>query len=116
MSKTMKFPCLTTSWDDGHPLDFRVADLLERHGLTGTFYIPKICQTPTMTESQLRELSQRFEIGAHTINHLFLDTIDDEKAGREIADSKTWVEQTTGKPCPLFCPPGGKFQIGRAHV
>ena len=110
MSKTMTFPCLTTSWDDGHPLDFRIADLLEKYGLAGTFYIPKICQTPTMSEPQVRELSQRFEIGAHTINHLFLDTIDDAQAGREIADSKNWVEQTTGKPCPIFCPPGGKFK------
>lgn len=105
----MNYPCLTTSWDDGHPLDFRIADLLDKYGLSGTFYIPRKCQTPTMSQSQVRELSQRFEIGAHTINHLFLDTIDDSAAQREIADSKIWVEQTIGKSCPIFCPPGGKF-------
>ena len=27
---------LTTSWDDGHPHDFRVAELLTKYGLAGT--------------------------------------------------------------------------------
>jgi hypothetical protein len=105
----MTFPCLTTSWDDGHPLDFRIADLLSRYGLTGTFYVPRQCQTPTMSEDQVRELSRYFEIGAHTMHHLFLDQCGHEMARTEIHDSRQWVEQLTGKPCPMFCPPGGKF-------
>lgn len=105
----MTFPCLTTSWDDGHPLDFRVADLLSKYGLTGTFYIPRQCQTPTMSEDQVRELSRYFEIGAHTMHHLFLDQCGQQTAHQEINQSKQWVEQLTGQPCPMFCPPGGKF-------
>lgn len=109
----MTFPCLTTSWDDGHPLDFRVADLLSKYGLTGTFYIPRQCQTPTMTEDQVRELSRYFEIGAHTMHHVFLNSCGDDTARSEIQDSKKWVEEMTGKPCPMFCPPGGKFSERR---
>lgn len=109
----MMFPCLTTSWDDGHPLDFRVADLLSKYGLTGTFYIPRHCQTPTMSEDQVRELSRYFEIGAHTMNHVFLNSCGDETARQEITDSKAWVENLTGKTCPMFCPPGGKFNDRR---
>jgi peptidoglycan/xylan/chitin deacetylase (PgdA/CDA1 family) len=105
----MNFPCLTTSWDDGHPLDFRIADLLSKYGLTGTFYIPRHCQTPTMSEDEVRELSRYFEIGAHTMHHVFLDGCTDPVARQEIGESKKWVEQVTGKPCPMFCPPGGKF-------
>lgn len=30
----------TSSWDDGHPLDLRVADLLARCGVKGTCYVP----------------------------------------------------------------------------
>ncbi len=100
---------LTTSWDDGHPLDFRVADMLARHGLTGTFYIPRLAPTGTMTVSQVRDLGSAFEIGSHTMNHVFLDTASDEQARREIFDSRAWVEDTIGRPCPMFCPPGGKF-------
>jgi peptidoglycan/xylan/chitin deacetylase (PgdA/CDA1 family) len=109
----MNFPCLTTSWDDGHPLDFRIADLLSKYGLTGTFYIPRHCQTPTMSEEKVRELSRYFEIGAHTINHVFLDTCTDEVAKQEIHESKKWIEQVTEKPCAMFCPPGGKFDQTR---
>ena len=109
----MNFPCLTTSWDDGHPLDFRVADLLSKYGLTGTFYIPRRCSTPTMSEEQVRELSRFFEIGAHTMNHVFLNSCGDQTAKQEIEDSKQWVEAITGKPCTMFCPPGGKFNDRR---
>jgi len=109
----MNFPCLTTSWDDGHVLDFRIADLLSRYGLTGTFYIPRQSQTPTMSEDQVRELSRYFEIGAHTMHHTFLDTCTEQTAKQEIEESKQWVQEVTGKPCPMFCPPGGKFNEKR---
>ena len=101
--------CITTSWDDGHVLDFRIADLLNKHGLHGTFYIPRNASTGVMSESKARELSATFEIGAHTMEHVFLDTVDNAIAQREILNSKSWVEQVTGKACPMFCPPGGKF-------
>src|SRR3954462_3060939 len=91
----MTFPCLTTSWDDGHPLDFRIADLLSKYGLTGTFYIPRHCQTPTIPEIQVRELSRYFDIGAHTMHHVFLDACNDATAQQEIEQSKQWVEQLT---------------------
>lgn len=100
---------ITTSWDDGHPLDLRLADLLERYGVHGTFYIPRHCQTPTLSESEVRQLSQRFEIGAHTLDHVFLNSANDSVAARQIRGSKAWVEEVTGKPCSMFCPPGGKF-------
>src|SRR5688500_4566900 len=100
---------ITTSWDDGHPSDLRVAELLTRHGLTGTFYIPRSIETGVMPESAVRDQSPSFEIGAHPLNHVFLATADDATARSEIAGSKKWVENVTGKPCTMFCPPGGKF-------
>ena len=100
---------ITTSWDDGNPLDFRIADLLARYGLRGTFYIPREASTGVMSERKVRELSQTFEIGAHTMRHVFLDTAADALARAEIHDSKAWVQEVTGNPCPMFCPPGGKF-------
>jgi hypothetical protein len=101
--------CMTTSWDDGHPLDFRIADLLDANGLCGTFYIPQSADTGTMPANDVRRLSERFEIGAHTIHHTFLDTVDEPTAKAEIAGSKAWVEDVTGEPCKMFCPPAGKF-------
>jgi hypothetical protein len=104
-----KLALMTTSWDDGHPSDFRLAGLLSKYGLTGTFYIPQRAENVTMSEAQIREMSQRFDIGAHTMRHTFLDTADQPTAEREITESKNWIEKLTGKPCTMFCPPGGRF-------
>jgi len=107
---------ITTSWDDGHPLDLRVADLLANHNLQGTFYVPMRTPKGNLTPAQVRELADAFEIGAHTLHHVFLTRTDDAEGEREIAQSKQWIEQTTGKPCDMFCPPGGKYTRGHLLV
>jgi hypothetical protein len=100
---------ITTSWDDGHPLDLRVAELLTKYGLLGTFYIPMTAENGTMTAAQLRELSLVFEIGAHTLHHTVLTGATEQQASQEIVGSKSWLENNTGRPCLMFCPPEGKY-------
>jgi hypothetical protein len=100
---------ITTSWDDGHPLDLRVAELLSKYGLHGTFYIPMSAENETMPVALIRELSLGFEIGAHTLHHTILTKATEQKAWQEIAGSKSWLEGNTGLPCPMFCPPKGKY-------
>src|SRR5439155_17320091 len=107
---------ITTSWDDGHPLDLRVAEMLSRHGLTGTFYIPRRIETGVMTGAQMRELSDRFEVGAHTLNHVFLPDADNATVQQEIAGSKAWVEDITGKKCLMFCPPAGRYKARHSKM
>jgi peptidoglycan/xylan/chitin deacetylase (PgdA/CDA1 family) len=101
---------LTTSWDDGHPLDFRIAEMLERYGLAGTFYVPRQAETEVMSTAQVQELSKHFEIGAHTLDHVRLHDIPEAEARRQMSSSRAWVEEITGKPCEVFCFPGGKFR------
>ena len=105
---------ITTSWDDGHPLDLRIADLLARYGLPGTFYVPRVAENGTMTLDQIRELSCAFEIGAHTLDHVTLTCAVEQQAWHEIAGSKSWLEDSTGLPCLMFCPPQGKYS--RRHL
>jgi peptidoglycan-N-acetylglucosamine deacetylase len=101
---------ITTSWDDGHPRDLRVAELLTKYGLRGTFYVPAATQRARMTEREVRRLAESFEVGSHTLSHLDLTRTTMERARREIADSKTWIEDNTGRPCRMFCPPRGKYR------
>lgn len=105
----MKTTYITTSWDDGHQFDLRVAELLTKHRLQGTFYIPMTSENRTMTVPHIRELSRAFEIGAHTLHHAVLTEATDQQAWQEIADSKSWLENGTGLPCLMFCPPKGKY-------
>ena len=110
----MKQTYITTSWDDGHQLDLRVAELLTKYRLHGTFYIPKATENGTMKAAQVRELSRAFEIGAHTLRHVVLTSTTDQQAWQEIIGSKSWVEENTGLPCLMFCPPTGKYS--NCHV
>jgi len=110
MSKTNRTFVMTTSWDDGHPLDLRVAELLAKSGLTGTFYVPRSSQKPVMNHSQIRELSSSFEIGSHTLEHVTIDRLPDREARIQLSGSREWIEELTGKSCRVFCFPGGKFR------
>ena len=100
---------LTTSWDDGHVDDLRVAEMLSRHGLTGTFYVPRASFLPVMADAKVRELAGVHEVGAHTMTHPDLTRCDDREAQRQILDSRAWVSDVTGRGCEVFCPPWGRF-------
>jgi len=105
---------LTTSWDDGHPLDLGIAELLAKHDLRGTFYVPLENARPTLSSAQIRDLSSAFEIGAHTLHHLVLTKLPNERARAEIVESKNRLEEITGKMCSVFCFPSGKYSA--AHL
>jgi peptidoglycan-N-acetylglucosamine deacetylase len=101
---------ITTSWDDGHPADLRVAALLEKYGVAGTFYVPRVSQRAVLRGRDIRELSRRFEIGGHTLEHLYLPRLSDSEASAQISGSRQWIEDLTGGHCRVFCFPGGKYR------
>lgn len=101
---------IMTSWDDGTVHDLRVAEMLDRYGVPGTFYpTPTTMHAPRLTEAQIEELSGRFEIGAHSITHPRLPGVPRDDAWREITGSKAWVEDVTGRPARTFCFPYGEL-------
>jgi peptidoglycan-N-acetylglucosamine deacetylase len=106
---------ITTSWDDGaEDLDMKMADLLAKYGLKGTFYVPRSGPYPVLSDSHIRELMQHFEIGAHTLSHQHLTTCSISQAREEISGSKKWLEQVLGRECYMFSPPGGRQRF--AHL
>lgn len=107
---------ITTSWDDGHPLDLRVAELLSKHGLSGTFYVPRSAERGTMNRRAMRDLSQSFEVGAHTLEHVVLTEVTAEQARQEIVGSKQWIEDVVDAPCSVFCPPKGHYTARHAGM
>ncbi|BAE50245.1 polysaccharide deacetylase family protein [Paramagnetospirillum magneticum] len=102
---------LTTSWDDGHPLDLILAEMLIRHGIAGTFYVPIANSEgrPTLDAAQVRQLAAAgFEIGSHTHDHLRLDRLDLAEMLDQVTRGKEELEQRLGQPVSGFCPPGGR--------
>ena len=103
---------VTTSWDDGHRLDRRLADLLAGAGVTGTFYVsPRSVELPPadrLTDGNLRAVAAAgFEIGSHTLTHPHLDRLPPPAARREIRDGRAALEDVLSAPVTSFCYPSG---------
>jgi len=100
----------STSWDDGHPLDLKLADLLDRHGFTGTFYVPFRNREglPVLDAAGLRQLDSRFEVGSHTLDHAYANSMGPVEWAGQVTEGKRVLEDQLGHPVLGFCYPGGK--------
>lgn len=100
---------VTTSWDDGHPIDLKLANLLSDLGINGTFYVSPNNRERTKIEAKhLKELAEYFEIGAHTRSHIRLPELSDKDLEEEIHGSKMDLENIIGKSISMFCYPWGR--------
>jgi peptidoglycan-N-acetylglucosamine deacetylase len=99
----------TTSWDDGHPLDVRIADTLEEFGFVGTFYAstgPK--GRRLIGDSALARIGRKHELGVHGRTH----TIFPELAHSALADEIHWAVDDLsrfGRVGRIVAPPRGKI-------
>jgi hypothetical protein len=109
---------VTTSWDDGHPADLRVADMLARHGLAGTFYVPSRNSEgrDVMTASQVRHLSASFEIGGHGRDHVVLTGLTRVGVEEQVSQNRAWLAEVTGQPPRGFCYIRGEWDAQAAAV
>jgi peptidoglycan-N-acetylglucosamine deacetylase len=101
---------LTTSWDDGHPLDLRLAELLAKYGLPATFYVPiENPERPVLPPPEVRRLAEAgFEIGGHTYHHTRLLNVSLAAANEEIVSGKAALEDLLGRPVSPFSYVGGQ--------
>jgi peptidoglycan/xylan/chitin deacetylase (PgdA/CDA1 family) len=104
---------VTTSWDDGHKSDLRLAQMLSEHGLEATFYVSpenhEFAKRDLLTAQEVRDLSHDFEVGAHTLTHPRLPVIPEDRAREEIVESKVMLERITGGVVSSFCYPYGSY-------
>ena len=112
--KTQPRVVVTTSWDDGHVLDLKVADLLDDYDLAGTFYVAtqnvEFRSRDRLGPHGTQAIGQRFEIGAHTRLHMRLTTLSLAAANKEIVGGKTDLEDVIGREVQSFCYPGGLYR------
>lgn len=100
---------VTTSWDDGDVLDLKLVSLLDRYNIKGTFYITKDYRKERLSDEDIKTISRRHEIGAHTLTHPDLRSCTREQKIQEIQGSKQWIETLLGKEIVSFCYPSGFF-------
>jgi peptidoglycan/xylan/chitin deacetylase (PgdA/CDA1 family) len=111
------------TFDDGLCNNREVAlPILEQHGAKATVYvtvgligasslwIDPAAGGSIMTEPELRELAAAgWELGAHTMTHPDLSTLDYDSCRREIEDSRTALEEIAGAPVETFAYPFGRY-------
>jgi len=109
---------ISTSWDDGNKLDLRLAKLLKKYNLPGTFFIPYTCDRAKINEERLsdneikRIAKMGFKIGGHTMTHPpDLKLLTNDELNDEIMGCKIWLEELLGDGYLVdeFCPPKGKY-------
>lgn len=99
----------TTSWDDGNPLDVRIADTLEEFGFVGTFYASTGPDGRRLIDDRdLARIGRKHELGVHGRSH----RIFPELSPSSLADEIHWaVEEMSrfGNVGDVVAPPRGKI-------
>ncbi|TAM83168.1 MAG: hypothetical protein EPN47_06105 [Acidobacteria bacterium] len=102
---------VTTSWDDGDPRDFRVAELLHAHNLPATFYVPITGHhgARALGRTELKTLNNEgFEIGGHGFSHRILPQCPRKVVIQEVEACKQSLEDILGKEVRMFAYPRGR--------
>ena len=106
---------ITSSWDDGSQEDLRIADLLSKYDIEGIFFIPVNWRKynvgrgiEPLSERELEQILQHFELGSHGTDHLLLTRTDDSMQNREIWDSLRYWKAHRYR-VRAFCYPRGYY-------
>jgi len=104
---------VTTSWDDGHKLDLKLAPLLQKYNVAATFYIcpanREFSKRDLLSDQEIQSLSESFEIGGHTLHHPNLAQIPLNFAVDNIKAGKDTLESIIGKKLQSFAYPYGAY-------
>ena len=97
-------PVILTN-DDGDPSTRKFARILDRYGLVGAYFVNNVSP---LTERQVRSLTRWGSVEAHTVSHVALSGLDYEDQVAEIAENRTYLEETTGQPVRFLAWPYGE--------
>lgn len=104
---------IVLTFDDGCETDLlTAAPILRDARFNATFYITTgfLGTRGYMLPGQVRELSDMgFEIGSHSLTHPYLDELGPADLKRELADSKSQLEEMTGRKVDHLSCPGGRW-------
>lgn len=85
-----------------------ILDILEKHGVDGTFFLVGfwLDKYPEMTQ---KIVESGCDIGNHSNNHLNMSTLSKEKIAEELDYVTQKVKELTGKETKFFRPPFGDY-------
>lgn len=111
------------TFDDGDVSNLEQAlPILQESGLTAVFFITRnfVGQRGMISRAGVRELAESgMVIGSHGLSHQFLNTLSPNTLAIELASSRDFLQQLTGRPVSLLSLPGGRGgqrEIEAAHA
>jgi peptidoglycan/xylan/chitin deacetylase (PgdA/CDA1 family) len=99
------------TFDDGYlSQDTHAKPALRALGWPGVLYLEgKNLGPGGLTKHQVEGMiAAGWEVGAHTLTHPDLTTVDDATLRREVAGSRTLLQRRLGVPVNAFCYPAGR--------
>lgn len=105
---------IVLTFDDGYEDFYSVVyPILKKYQAKATIYVINnfVNRKGFLTDSELQELakSDLVEIGAHTLDHLYLKTVSRAIAEKQIKESKRLLEEKLGIKIMTFAYPYGAF-------
>ncbi|MDR1537391.1 MAG: polysaccharide deacetylase family protein [Clostridiales bacterium] len=91
---------LALSYDDGQIHDRRLVEILNRHGLKGTFHLNSgsLSSKGFVEREEVASLYKGHEISAHGVSHAWLSHLSDDLAVSEILEDRRALESLAGYP------------------
>jgi peptidoglycan/xylan/chitin deacetylase (PgdA/CDA1 family) len=107
---------IVLTFDDGYDDFYTVVyPLLKKYRIRATVYVITdfVGRKGFLTNKQIVEMSKSnlIEIGAHTLDHLCLKSIDPKSAEKQIIGSKAYLEKLIGMDVVSFAYPYGAFNV-----
>ncbi len=103
--------CVLT-FDDGHRSSLDLAEVMQDFGVTGTFFLTAgYCRERRdfLRREEIQALAaEGFDFGTHGVTHRPLNALPPAELKRELSESKSWLEDITGKAVKTMSLPAGQ--------
>ena len=98
---------IALTFDDGPNTSItpQVLDILEEHGIVGTFFLIASNITPESAEMVRRAHRMGCDIENHSVTHGFMDKMTAEQIREEVAECSKQITEITGREPEYFRPP-----------
>jgi peptidoglycan/xylan/chitin deacetylase (PgdA/CDA1 family) len=105
---------MAVTFDDAYEDTVEAVDRLNERGIPASVYVTtgQIGTGEMLRCDQLAQLASRgegVELGAHTVNHPYLDELDLERVREEVTASKSRLEELVGREIGTFAYPYGAY-------
>ena len=101
---------ITFSFDDGRVYDRQLVEMMNRHGLRGTFHLVsgQLDKEGYVKSKEVKALYAKHEVASHTVNHPNLTKCSDEELRHQVVDDCQALEALVGYLIRGLAYPGGE--------